>query len=238
MLILHNEIKYIKLQLHQWFSRNQVMIGAAKIENYPILKQERELIANAVFHRQCEFATGRWLARTGLRKFGFDDKPIYIGHLKNPLWPSSIVGTISHDYQLCVVVLMQKKCCLEIDIDIGIDLFYLPQRGHKMSELLSIFIARPDELIMAQDIEQHIRKNITANININAATILFSIKESIVKAISYQVNNFIDLRAIDLTETSITNNISNFRFEGQKIHASIFTMVTGDYLLTAVKVFN
>lgn len=234
MLTLNNEIRFIKLKLYQWFTTDAVVIGAAKIRNYPILKQEHALIANAIFHRQCEFSTGRWLAREGLRKLGFNDEPIRVGRLKNPLWPQSIIGTISHDHELCVVVVLQKKYCLEIGV--GVDLFYLPERSYKMPELISMFMTSSDELIIVKGIQDQIYKNITTDINLNTATILFSIKESIIKAMSFKLHDFIDLRAINLIEATTIGTLS-FQFEGQKIDASIFAMITGKYLLTAVKVF-
>ncbi len=72
----------------------------------------------------------------------------------------------------------------------------------------------------------------TMNIAADPAVILFSVKESIIKAMSSQLNDFIDMRAI---KVGYTDNLY-FRISGNTVDAHVMAAVAGDYLVTAVKV--
>jgi len=218
MTELGRDIEQIELSLKQWFP-SQAFVKAAKIQDYPILPEEQALVANAVSSRQHEFATGRWLSRQGLQSFGLPGQPIGMGRLRNPLWPGSVSGTISHDGELCAVVLMQEQEHSEAGI--GIDLVSLPQRVGRMDELAPMFTANADEL-----------SGIAAySLAVDPALLLFSIKESVVKAMSFKLDNFIDMREIEIY---CADNL-RFSISGKSVSAGIFAATTGNYLVTAVK---
>jgi len=216
---LSRDVEQIEHSLRQWFP-SQAFVKAAKIQDYPILPEEQALVANAVSSRQREFATGRWLSRQGLQSFGLPDQPIKMGRLRNPLWPESVTGTISHDGELCAVVLMQKHQHCEAGI--GIDLVSLPQRVGRMDELAPMFLANADELSAMA----------AFNLAVDPALLLFSVKESVVKAMSFQLDDFIDMRAIEIYHTDKLR----FRISGNAASADIVAATTGNYLITAIKV--
>jgi 4'-phosphopantetheinyl transferase EntD len=218
MIELSRDIGQIERSLKQWFS-SQAFIKAAKIQGYPILPEEQALVANAVSSRQQEFATGRWLSRQGLQSFGLPDWPIKMGRLRNPLWPESVSGTISHDGELCAVVLMQEQPCNEAGI--GIDLISLAQRTGRMDELAPMFMANADELSAMA----------AFNLAVDPALLLFSVKESVVKAMSFQLDDFIDMRAIEIHHSDTLR----FKISGNFVSADIFAATTGNYLVTAVR---
>lgn len=218
MMELNKDIEQIECSLRQWFP-NQAFVKAAKIQDYPILPEEQALVANAVSSRQREFATGRWLSRQGLQSFGLPDQPIKMGRLRNPLWPESVTGTISHDGELCAVVLMQKQQHCEASI--GIDLVSLPQRVGRMDELALMFLANADELSAMA----------AFNLAVDPALLLFSVKESVVKAMSFQLDDFIDMRAIEIYHADKLR----FRISGNSASADIVAATTGNYLITAIK---
>jgi len=215
---LSRDIEQIEHSLKQWFP-SQAFTKAAKIQDYPILPEEQALVANAVSSRQHEFATGRWLSRQGLQSFGLPDRPIKMGRLRNPLWPESVTGTISHDGELCAVVLMQEPQCNEAGI--GIDLVALTQRTGRMDELAPMFMANADELSAMA----------AFNLAVDPALLLFSVKESVVKAMSFQQDDFIDMRAIEVHHADKLR----FSISGNLVSADIVAATTGNYLLTAVK---
>lgn len=217
---LSNEIKKIEIFLYQSFSK-KAFVAAAVINNYSIYPQEYKLIAHSVQSRQNEFSTARWLARIGLKKFGKKNWPVLTGRLGNPLWPQELIGSISHDGNLCVVVLMYKKKLLNF----GIDLIYLPKHNDKFIELAPIFMAHSNELTFMKML-------IT---DINHAALLFSIKESIVKAISHKINDFIDLRSIIL---QFINNKLRFKIADYSPNVDITANVIGDYIISVVKVYT
>ncbi|MEE7625157.1 4'-phosphopantetheinyl transferase superfamily protein [Methylobacter sp. Wu8] len=216
---LSRDVEQIEHSLRQWFP-SQAFVKAAKIQHYPILPEEQALVANAVSSRQHEFATGRWLSRQGLQSFGLPDQPIKMGRLRNPLWPESVTGTISHDGELCAVVLMQKHQHCEAGI--GIDLVSLPQRVGRMDELAPMFLANTDELSAMA----------AFNLAVDPALLLFSVKESVVKAMSFQLDDFIDMRAIEIYHADKLR----FRISGNAVSTDIVAATTGNYLITAIKV--
>ena len=98
------EIGQVEHALRGWFP-SDTFVKVARIDDYAMLPEEQALVARAVDRRRREFATGRWLSREGLRHFGLPERPIMMGRLRNPLWPESVIGTISHDGDLCAVAL-------------------------------------------------------------------------------------------------------------------------------------
>jgi 4'-phosphopantetheinyl transferase EntD len=154
-----------------------------------------------------------------LQSFGLPDQPIKMGRLRNPLWPESVTGTISHDGELCAVVLMQEPQRSEAGI--GIDLVSLSQRVGRMDELAPMFMANADELSAMA----------AFNLAVDPALLLFSVKESVVKAMSFQLDDFIDMRAIEIHYADKLR----FSISGNFVSADIVAAATGNYLLTAVK---
>jgi phosphopantetheine--protein transferase-like protein len=70
-------------------------IGHNTSDLYP---QELELISKAIDKRRHEFAAGRACARAALGAIGHAPMPILQSESRAPLWPSGILGTISHSH--------------------------------------------------------------------------------------------------------------------------------------------
>jgi enterobactin synthetase component D len=215
------DITAIEGILRLWFS-DKAFIKASKIQLYPLLNAEKTLVADAVISRQKEFSTGRWLARQGLQQFGLPIEPIKMGKLRNPLWPDSLLGSISHDADCCIVVLVQKQA--HSGIGIGIDLVALSQRTGKLYGLESMIVANMLELDAVSKL----------NLALEPVLLLFSIKESIIKALSFYLDDFIDMRLI---EVFYANNLL-FKLSGCLVAGDIFAAITQNYLLTAVNIYQ
>jgi enterobactin synthetase component D len=202
--------------LRRWLP-GETFVKAARIDDYPILPEEQTLVARAVDRRRREFATGRWLARQALRSFGLPDRPIMMGPLRNPLWPDSVIGAISHDGALCAVALSRKSDASVAGI--GIDLVSLPPRIGRMDELAPIFVASAQEMdaVAALDVA------------VDQALLLFSLKESVIKAISPRFDDFIDMRAIEVRRAKAFE----IHIAGTVVAVDLFAAVTGGYLVTA-----
>ncbi len=221
MLYLENEIEELELIFKQWFSRN-AFIKASRIQAFPLFSEEKNLINGAVINRQQEFSTGRWLARQGLQQLGQPAVPIKIGRLRNPLWPESIIGSITHDANCCAVVVMQKQKHSELGV--GIDLVALPQHSGKLDGL---------ESMISKDVQEMDAVN-KLNLALEPALLLFSIKESVIKALSFFLDDFIDMRIIEI---SYVNKIV-FKLPGCFIKADVYATKSQNSLLTAVKVYQ
>jgi 4'-phosphopantetheinyl transferase EntD len=212
---LELEIQIIEGFLKQWFL--DAFIQGAPIAAYPILPEEESFISKAVQRRRNEFSTGRWLSRRGLHFFGFENYPVKIGLLREPVWPDSILGSISHDGEVCTVVLARKD--LHGICGIGVDLVEISSRLKNMSDLTSIFMTSQSELEAMNSI----------NISIDPAVLLFSIKESVIKALRYKLDSFIDMRDIEIYKSGRLQ----YKLRENSIRGNIFVAKTNNYLLTA-----
>ena len=79
--------------------------------------EEARYLQRAVRKRAEEFAAGRLCARLLLREFGIQNFPIEIGAHRQPLWPESMVGSITHTTGFCAAVAAPKKCLRSVGID-------------------------------------------------------------------------------------------------------------------------
>ena len=212
-------VSQVERLLSGWFP-SETFVKAARIDDYAILPEEQALVARAVDRRRREFATGRWLSREGLRTLGLPDRPIMMGQLRNPLWPESVIGTISHDGDLCAVALRCKSGGPVMGI--GMDLVSLPQRAGRMDELAPMFVASDGEMDCVAALEAPV----------DPALLLFSLKESVIKAMSFRLVDFVDMRAIEIRR----GNSFEIRMAGAVIAADLFAAVTDGYLVTAANV--
>lgn len=79
--------------------------------------EEARYVQKAVRKRAEEFAAGRLCARLLLQEFGIRNFAIEVGADRQPLWPESLVGSISHTTGFCAAVAARKTCLRSIGID-------------------------------------------------------------------------------------------------------------------------
>jgi 4'-phosphopantetheinyl transferase EntD len=84
----------------------------------PLFPEEAELVASAVEKRRLEFARGRQCARAALRRLGVADQPLLSGSQREPLWPSGVVGSITHTAGICGAVVGWQHRYLGVGIDV------------------------------------------------------------------------------------------------------------------------
>jgi 4'-phosphopantetheinyl transferase EntD len=78
---------------------------------------EARHVQKAVRKRAEEFAAGRLCARLLLSEFGVHNFPIEVGAHRQPLWPETLVGSITHTTGFCAAVAAPKKCLRSVGID-------------------------------------------------------------------------------------------------------------------------
>src|SRR5579885_2407207 len=82
-----------------------------------LLPAERRHLGRAVLKRQQEFAAGRLCARRALQEFGFSDFALESAPDRQPLWPSSMVGSITHTQGFCAAVVARRGPVFALGID-------------------------------------------------------------------------------------------------------------------------
>lgn len=134
--------------------------------------------------RRLEFAAGRQCARTALvRLGGSGEQAIPRGPGRNPLWPTGIVGSITHGAGLAAAALAPARLCPGLGIDL--------EEPAALDASLVNRVALPAELAsglpaMAGGIE-------------HAARILFSAKESTYKCLWPLTGRFLEFHDLELS---------------------------------------
>jgi 4'-phosphopantetheinyl transferase EntD len=84
-----------------------------------VFPEEAALVIGATNSRRREFATGRACAHAALTHLGVAAAPILRGAKHEPLWPSGIVGSITHcrDYRAAAVARSETMITLGIDAE-------------------------------------------------------------------------------------------------------------------------
>src|SRR5216683_504111 len=85
-----------------------------------LLPAETVYVERAVPKRVQEFAAGRLCARRALAEFGIVDFPIKVADDRQPIWPDSMVGSITHTagYGAAVVAERQSAAALGLDSEV------------------------------------------------------------------------------------------------------------------------
>lgn len=82
-----------------------------------LFRAERELLGRAVPKRVGEFAAGRLCARRALQELGVVDFPLRVGGDRQPLWPQSVVGSITHTTGYCAAVAAPRQRVRALGLD-------------------------------------------------------------------------------------------------------------------------
>jgi 4'-phosphopantetheinyl transferase EntD len=130
-------------------------------------RAERALVASAVPKREREFATGRLLARRLLAKLGYADFELLRDANRLPLWPTNVVGSISHTQNLCIVAVASTGDRMGLGVDVEPD--------EPVKAGLEKLVCRPRErewLLKAADGDESSRR----------CRAIFSAKEAVYKA--------------------------------------------------------
>ncbi|MGM0767463.1 MAG: 4'-phosphopantetheinyl transferase family protein [Pseudomonadota bacterium] len=177
----------IEQRLRQ-FTRTRVsFVAGALTQSGSEYQPERQLMTRASEKRQREFYSGRHLARLAMAQAGVPPTALLRGKLGNPLWPAGFLGSITHDHSLGAAVVCRKNGIHGI----GLDLIEDP---NQVTDDLAQQIMHPNEAVLLEVLYPDLRP----------AAIAFSVKESVVKAVSVLLGRYMDLLEIHLTHQNDT----------------------------------
>lgn len=112
--------------------------GAIEDWQEPLPPEERVFVENSVRRRVKEFTAGRNCARAALEQLGHKNVIIPMGARRQPLWPTGIVGSISHGAGYCVAAACARNQFASIGIDI--------EAATPLSNSLTSLVCSPAEL--------------------------------------------------------------------------------------------
>ena len=131
-----------------------------------LLRAERSYVAGAILRRRAEFATGRFCARAALASLGVrgaDHTAITVGGHREPIWPTGIVGSITHCEGHFAAAVAHSSDIRAVGIDV--------ERHAPIPEAVVAATSWPDELAA-----------LAADSSAIWPTVLFSAREAIYKA--------------------------------------------------------
>lgn len=82
-----------------------------------LFSEELALVKHALPQRRQEFAAGRTCARIALRRLGLANQPILVGSNRQPIWPSTVAGSITHCSGYCAAAVAWKAEIVSLGID-------------------------------------------------------------------------------------------------------------------------
>ncbi len=132
-----------------------------------LFPEEELVVGRAVEKRRREFATARSCARAALEQLGFPPVAIPTGTRGEPVWPTGVVGSITHcdGYRACAVARAAEVASVGIDAEPNAPL----PKG------LLGDVAMAQELPSLDRLEQELP-------DVHWDRLLFSVKESVYKA--------------------------------------------------------
>ena len=181
MLIMDKNISRHALA-EQLVSRLDNAIALCVAEPYmwsePVFAAEEQIIQGATFKRQTEFRAGRHCAHSLLNQLGYPDFALLKQADRQPLWPSDVVGSISHTQNFCMAACASayriKLLGLDVENNLALDDDILDSTHHAAEKL---YLAEHPVL---------------------PARLIFSIKESIFKCLYPQVKKYFDFLDVDV----------------------------------------
>ncbi len=179
----------IEQELATWLREKfgeRVGIAATALDReYPLWPEEDSRVAGAVPRRRIEFSTGRYCARLAMEQLGITPRAVPIGVRGAPVWPEEASGSITHSGHLCAAVVARS----EIFAGLGIDVVALEEARSGLSSAASMFTnaAEIDAARPALETDQN---------DEDTLAILFSAKESAIKAMSARFDRYVEFTEI------------------------------------------
>jgi 4'-phosphopantetheinyl transferase EntD len=159
-------------------------IFAGRLEEFAnarLFPSESLFIARAGPRRLATFRGGRACARVALRDLGLAPVAIGTNAYGAPVWPPTVVGSISHRNEFAVALVAHSPPIRGLGIDL--------ERDELLEDPAMVrIICRPDELDSAYDAHHPA--------NLGRGKLIFAVKEAVYKAYSAIKDTFLDFHEI------------------------------------------
>ncbi|QGU86910.1 4'-phosphopantetheinyl transferase family protein [Erwinia sorbitola] len=141
-------------------------------------------LQRAVKKRRAEYLVSRYCLQQALATWGLASFVLHNGEDRAPVWPQGISGSLSHTRQRVCALLTRRQ-----DLLLGVDCERI-MTAQVASDTHSMLIA-PSEKILLEQCDVPFT---------TALTVVFSLKESLYKALYPQVKQFMDFSAAEVIE--------------------------------------
>lgn len=167
--------------------------------------------ANIATKRAIEFACGRSCAALALRSAGANVVTVLAASNRKPVWPTGFVGSITHTDEFCWAAVMPgwNGCHIGIDSERVLD-------AGTAADVVSLVAASSDVAPPSWlSFEEYV-------------TVLFSVKESIYKAVGWNYANILDFK--DVSIFGLTMSGFDWRIAAPTLDQSV-TQGFGQYVI-------
>jgi 4'-phosphopantetheinyl transferase EntD len=130
-----------------------------------LLPAEAAHLGRAVPQRAREFAAARLCARRALAEFGMAEFPVKVAADRQPIWPATMVGSITHTEGFCAAVVAQRSVAISLGLD-------TERTGHVNPEIWPVICVSDETEWLA---------SLPAPQRAAAATLIFAAKEAFYK---------------------------------------------------------
>lgn len=227
--MLKRPIEYEKIQLEDLVLHKIIMNIDAHTDINNIYKHfdifQPKTIEKASLKRKSEFLIGRISAKYALKALGFNDSfVIHKGIQGEPIWPEKISGSISHAMYSSTKGMAISYACNETQV--------MEQTTEQLTKFIAgidielkqnndLFLINPTMINSYLSMQEFKYSSLFNKINPLIYLILFSSKESIIKAIFSKYNLILDFHSIHCIKIDNHNNSIEFYISKIKINKKI-----------------
>lgn len=151
-------------------------------------------LQTAVAKRKAEYLASRWLTQQTLAQRGMPDFVLRNAPDRSPIWPAGMHGSLSHTRNHALIAITREAVCVGVDVE----QFMAEEVAYETAELLM------------QPVEQALLAQQPLPFS-QAATLLFSLKESLYKALWPQLHQPMDFLQAELTNVDVARGYATLR---------------------------
>jgi 4'-phosphopantetheinyl transferase EntD len=147
-----------------------------------------------VTKRKAEHLASRWLVQQNLAHFGLPHFVLCNAPDRSPLWPAGIQASLSHTHSVAVMAATREPLCIGVDVE----QIMAEETANETAEMLMNTAEK--QRLMAQPLPFA-----------QAATLLFSLKESVYKALWPQLHQPMDFLQAEVVELDVQQGRATLR---------------------------
>jgi 4'-phosphopantetheinyl transferase EntD len=179
-------------------------------------------LQSAVSKRKAEHLASRWLVKQRLTQLGLPHFVLRNAPDRSPLWPTGIQASLSHSNNVAVMAATREPLCVGVDVE------------QLMAEETADETA---DLLMSSEEKQYLLAQPLSFAQ--AATLLFSLKESLYKALWPQLHQSMDFLQAEVVELNVEKGHAELRLcqdVGEHFHRNL--LLQARFWLTGTRVIT
>lgn len=165
-------------------------------------------LQQAVSKRRAEYLASRLLVRSVMAELGMADFILTNAPDRSPCWPAGVQASLSHSAGVVVVAATRQPCAIGVDVE----------------QLMSETTAQETAELLMNEQEQQLLQTLPVSFS-TAATLLFSLKESLYKALWPQLHQPMDFLDAELVSVDFAQQRATLRltqnFSGCFAHGTL-----------------